>query len=198
MSHKVDFYLDYNSPYAYLGSKRIEAACAEHGAALCWVPIVLGGVFKARGFVPPVVSGDKTRNAYMQQDLTALSAIYGVPYRERTSFLFNPVPALRATLAVPDGPERARAVHAVFGLAFAQDGNPGDVAQLQSCLDKAGLDGKALLARTQEAAIKEELKQNTERAIEMGIFGVPTFIVDGKQMVWGQDRMDVLAHYLRQ
>lgn len=193
-AHRVRCYFDYNSPYSYIASARLERLCEKHGATVEWMPMVLGGVFQAHGIAPPHTKD--YRRAYLWQDLRDLTAYYGIPYRERTEFLFKPILALRATLAVPQGPERARVVHALFRGAFAEDLDLGDPAVVQRLLDEAGLDGAALVARTQEQAIKDELKAITDDAIAQGIFGAPTFVVDDGKMFWGQDRLHLLEHYL--
>lgn len=111
-------------------------------------------------------------------------------------FLFKPVLALRATLAVPKGPERARAVHALFQGAFADDLDLAQPAIVMDLLNGSGFDGAALVARAQEPQIKDELRAITDEAIAKSVFGAPTFIVDDGKMFWGQDRLPLLEHYL--
>ena len=125
-----------------------------------------------------------------------LSVCYGIPYKERTVVLFKPVLALRATLAVPQGPERARAVHALFQGAFADDLDLAQPAIVMDLLNGAGFHGAALVARAQEPQIKDELRAITDEAIAKSVFGAPTFIVDDGKMSGGQDRLPLLEHYL--
>lgn len=190
----VAFYFDYNSPYSYIASLRIEEVCRRTGAELAWMPVVLGALFQGNGIEPPHTKDNRRR--YMLQDVRDLSTHYGIPYRERTVFLFKPILALRATLAVPQGAERARLVHALFSGAFAQDLDLGEPAVVSRLLDQAGLPGAALLEGSQQPAIKNELRAITDAAIAMGMFGAPTFLVNGQKMFWGQDRMPLLERYL--
>jgi 2-hydroxychromene-2-carboxylate isomerase len=159
------------------------------------MPMVLGGLFQAQEITPP--HGNPLRRRYLFQDLQDLAAFYGLPYTERKTFLFKPILALRATLAVPQGEERGRAVHALFRGAFAEDRNLEDPAVVAGLLSEAGLDGPALVARTGEQAIKDALRQHTDEAIARNIFGAPTILVDDAKMFWGQDRLPLLEHYLK-
>ncbi|MBI3992387.1 MAG: 2-hydroxychromene-2-carboxylate isomerase [Candidatus Lambdaproteobacteria bacterium] len=192
----VEFYFDYNSPYSYFATHLIEGVCKQYGATLAWEPMVLGGVFKALNVQSPVVN-NPAKVANMMNDLNTLSVYHGIPYKERTTFLFNPITALRATLAVPQGAERARAVKALYEGTFVLDLDMGDSAKVQKQLDKAGFDGAALLEKTQDEAIKNQLKTNTSRALERGVFGAPTFFVDGDKMIWGHDRLHILEYFLK-
>lgn len=193
-AHSLKFYFDYNSPYAYMASTQIEAVCARQDTELQWLPVVLGGIFKAKDIVPPHMHPH--RRAYMLQDLQDLAEYYDVPYQPRSEFLFNPILSQRATLCVGQGPQRGKAVHALYRGAFVENLNLGDRDVVVKLLDKAGFDGKDLVEKTQQQAIKDELRAITDQAIEEGMFGAPTFMVDNKKLFWGQDRMPLLENYL--
>ena len=191
----VKMYFDYNSPYSYLASLQIEALCKKLGAELEWLPIVLGGIFQSNEIEPAHTKVN--RRKYMLEDLKDLAQFYGVPYKARTTFLFKPILSLRATLAVAQGAQRAKAVHALYRGAWAEDRDLGESAVVEGLLDAAGFDGAALVTRAQEPAIKDELKALTDEAIAQGIFGAPTFVTaDGKKF-WGHDRLFLLEHHLR-
>ncbi len=193
--HTVEFYFDYNSPYSYIASRLIEALCAKHKAQLLWEPMVLGGIFKALDVVSPIMN-NPAKVANMMNDLKYLTTIFKIPYKERETFLFNPIPALRATLAVPQGAQRAKAVHALYEGTFVLDLDMGDSGNVQAQLYKAGFDGAGLLAKAQDESIKSGLKQNTDRALQRGAFGAPTFFLDGDKLIWGHDRLHVLEYFL--
>jgi 2-hydroxychromene-2-carboxylate isomerase len=193
--HVIKFYFDYNSPYSYIASLRVEELCQRAGAELLWLPVVLGGIFQSNEIEPPHTKMNRRR--YLFEDLKDLAAYYGIPYKERTVFLFKPILSLRATLAVPQGAERAKAVHALYRGAFAEDLDLGEADVVTRLLNEAGLDGTALVERTQDAAIKNELKAITDEAIAKGVFGAPTFFVDDGKMFWGHDRMPLMEQYLK-
>lgn len=192
----VDFYFDFSSPYSYIGSRLIEKVCQDNGAELRWQPIVLGGLFQSNNTTPSFQFPKRAK--YMAGDLEDLASFHKIPFQQRTEFLFKPILSLRIALVLPQGTERAKAVHALFNGVWAQDldlGQPEVVARL---LTEAGFDGPKLLEKTQDEAIKAELKENTERADRMGIFGAPFSVVnDGEKMFWGHDRLPLLDHYLK-
>jgi len=152
-------------------------------------------VSQARGHTAPL---DKPwRQTYMAGDLAAIAEVHKVPYRPRTVFLFKPILALRAVLEIPQGPQRAKAVHALFRAVWAKDLDIGDPAVCAKALSEAGFDGKALVEGTNNQAVKDELKQNTDQAVARGVFGAPTMFLDGKRMFWGHDRLPLLEHFLK-
>lgn len=191
----VDFYFDFSSPYSYIASRRIEKVCEDKGAELRWQPMVIGGLFKSNSTTPPFTIPNRAR--YMAVDLEDLTSFYGIPYKPRTDFLFNPILALRVALAMTQGGERAKAVHALFHGAWAKDLDLGDQGVATGLLNDAGLDGAALIERTKDDKIKSELRENTDRADGLGIFGAPFSVVnEGEKMFWGHDRLELLGHYL--
>jgi len=194
-NHKIKLYFDYNSPYSYIASLQVEALCERVGAELEWSPVVLGGIFQSNAIEPAHTKDNRRR--YLFEDLHDLAAYYGIPYKERTTFLFKPILALRVTLAVPQGAERAKAVHALYRGAFAEDLDLGEPEVVARLLNEAGFDGAALVERTQDPEIKNELKAITDEAIAKGVFGAPTFWVDDHKMFWGHDRMPLMEHYLK-
>ncbi|MFI5401294.1 MAG: 2-hydroxychromene-2-carboxylate isomerase [SAR324 cluster bacterium] len=193
--HKVEMYFDYNSPYSYFASLQIEQVCEKAGAELEWQPMVLGGVFQARNHTPQFLN--PVRAKYMLEDLQNLAEAYGLPYRQRTNFLFKGVLPLRATIQVPQGNTRAQAVHALFRGAFAEDKDLGDPQVVAALLHDAGLDGQALVAGAEQQHVKDQLKESTDKAIARGVFGAPTLFLDGRKMFWGHDRVPVLEHFLQ-
>ncbi len=194
--HRVEFYFDYNSPYSYFASLQVEPLCEKADAELEWLPMVLGGVFQAMNHTPAFLH--PVRAKYLWEDLQNLADAYGLPYKKRTNFIFKPVLPLRATIQVPQGKERAQAVHALFRGAFAEDRDLGDPAVVESLLNEAGLNGKALVAGAEQQHVKDQLKESTDRAVARGVFGAPTLFLDGKKMFWGHDRLPVLEHFLTQ
>lgn len=191
---KLEFWFDYASPYSYLASHRVEAVAQRHGAELLWRPFVLGGVFQAHGAGAPIQSSGK--GEYILQDLEHLSEYLDIPYRPRREFIIRSVTALRATLQVPQGAERARAAHVLFQAAWGEDRDLADGGEVAGLLDQAGFDGQALVQGAQNPEVKQALKRETDEAIERGVFGAPTFFLDGERMFWGHDRLDVVDYYL--
>jgi 2-hydroxychromene-2-carboxylate isomerase len=193
---RIEVVFDYSSPYAYFGSLLVEKVAQQHGLDIEWTPIVLGGIFQARNHTAPIM-GDDLKGPYLLEDLRNLSEVYGIPYQPRTEFIVKSILPLRATLAVPRGPERGKAVHALFHGAWAENLDMSDPANVKRLLDAAGFDGGKLVDATKDQAIKDELKANTDHALKRGVFGTPTFILENGKKFWGHDRLDVVEHYLK-
>ncbi len=190
----VRFFFDYNSPYSYIASLLIEEVCGRHNAEVHWEPFVLGGIFKADDTRPALTI--EKRRTYMLQDLLNLAEFHGLPYKPRTEFLFNPILSERVTLQANQGRERARAVHSLYRGAFAEDLDLGDPAVVSRLLDEAGFDGAALVEGSQQQSVKDALRENTEEAARLGVFGAPTYFMEDGRMFWGHDRVKLLDYFL--
>lgn len=192
MASVIDFWFDFSCPYAWLASTQRHRMATQAGAEVRLQPFLLGGVFRALGQVQNLsttLSPAKARHNRL--DAIRWAAWFDVPLR--TPF-FHPnrtVEALRALLASP--PDRWDDVaDAFFRVYWAESADIADAAVLRDRLDRLGLDGEAILQRANEPAIKDELRQRTETAIALGVFGAPTFVVDG-QLFWGQDRIPMVV-----
>lgn len=184
---------DVSSPYSYLASTQLSPLLARTGAGITLTPIALGGIQKALGTgeIPPA-----PRLAYMAQDLQRWSKRYGVPVEFPSSWPTRTILPQRTIVAAGQGPEGLRAMEALFRAHWGEGKDVSDPAVVKAALDGAGLDGAALIARAGEQPIKDALRANTDRALERGVFGVPTFVVFD-QMFWGNDRLDFVEAALR-
>ncbi|MCC6558816.1 MAG: 2-hydroxychromene-2-carboxylate isomerase [Polyangiaceae bacterium] len=189
MTKAVDFYFDYSSPFAYLGSTQIEAAAARHGATVNFRPFLLGALFKAIGTPDaPILSAPLAKQRIYNADMHRWADHYGVPFRFPPSrFPVNTIKPLRMTLAVPEA-DRPRLIHALFRAYWADDRDLADDTTLADIATAAGFDGPALVAATREERLKNELRAATEAAVQIGVCGAPSYAV-GKLLFWGQDRL---------
>lgn len=188
---KITFFHDVASPYSYLGSTQIQDLAQREGAEVEWVPILLGALFKQIGtpIVPmAVVSAPKAR--YYAKDMKDWADFWGVPFRMPKAFPLRSVAPLRVMLQEPGTTPH------LYRAAWAQDQDIGQPDVLAAVLDEAGFDGAALVAGTQDPAIKARLVANTARAVEAGVCGVPTFQV-ADQLYWGQDRLEMVRQAVR-
>lgn len=190
---RVEFFYDYASTYSYLAHREIERIAAAEGADLVFKPMVLGFVFKATGNSMPAAVPAKA--AYMVHDVRRWVRHYGLPFRMPSVFPVNTIRALRAAVVALEEGTFTAYHHAVMAAYWANDQDIGDSEILAAIASTAGLDGPRLIARSEEAQIKANLKANTDEAVERGAFGAPTFFV-GDQMFWGNDRLEFLAQAL--
>ena len=186
----VTFFHDVASPFSYLASTVIEELAARQGATIEWVPILLGGLFRALGTVGiPLHALHEVKQAWVHSDLANWARWRGVSLRWPSRFPVWTVTAQRALIVEP------RAVHAVYAAAWVADRDLSSPGVLAEVLSSAGFEGKAIVQATADPAIKSQLRAHTERALSSGVIGVPTFVV-GDTLLWGQDRMVTLEHLL--
>lgn len=187
---RFEFWFDFSCPYAYVASTRVEALAARVGAELDARPMLLGGVFKARG-TPQNLSAtlNPAKAAHNLHDMRRQAQMAGVPLQMPGGHPFRTVEALRCLLAV--GAPFMPLAHHFYRAYWAEGRDLGQRETVVAVLREAGHDPEAVLARANSEEIKDELRRRTDEAIERGIFGVPTCFVDD-QLYWGQDRLDMV------
>jgi 2-hydroxychromene-2-carboxylate isomerase len=196
MAKAVEFYFDVGSPAAYLAWTQMPGIARQTGALVVHKPFLLGGVFQATGNRSPMEVAAKGR--YMVEDLQRFARRYGVPFQPNPHFPINTLTLMRgATGLQMRDPDRMPAyVDAVFHAIWVEEQNMGDPATVGAVLQQAGIDPQQLLALAGEAEVKERLKSVTQEAVTRGVFGAPTFFVDG-HLYWGQDRLDFVKEALQ-
>lgn len=194
MAKTVEFFFDFGSPYSYLAYKALPGVAAAHGAQIVWRPMLLGGVFKATGNHSPVEIPAKGK--WLHQDLQRWAARYGAAFKNNPHFPINTLVLMRGAAGMQlRGSEFDKYVEAIFRAMWEEPRNLGEPRELAEVLRQAGFDAEGFLALVNDAAVKEQLKNNTEEAVARGVFGAPTFFV-GEEMFWGQDRLDFVAQAL--
>lgn len=185
----IEFLFDFGSPATYLAHTQMPRLAADTGARVDYVPMLLGGVFKATGNSSPMAVPAKGR--WMGRDLARWAGRYGVPFAFNPHFPVNTLALMRGAVAVQARqPERFMPyVDTVFRAMWVEPVDLGDPAVLASTLQAAGFDPHELLAMVGDAEVKARLIANTEAAVARGVFGAPTFFV-GSEMYFGQDRLD--------
>jgi 2-hydroxychromene-2-carboxylate isomerase len=192
MPKSFDFFYDLSSPYSYLASTQLAGIEARTGARAVLFPVTLGGMRKATGHqMPP-----PAQLRYMGQDTARWAKEYGVAMQIPAAFPVSTIQPLRACIAAGRSGKGAVAMHALFHAYWAEGQDISDAAVIERALTGAGLDGKALVAATQEPEIKDALRRNTELALSRGVFGVPTVFV-GERSFWGNDRLEFVEKELR-
>ncbi len=188
----IRFLFDYISPYAYLAWAQVHDAAARAGARVEPTPILFAALLDHHGHLGPAEIPPK--RLYVFKEVVRRAHALGLPLVPPPAHPFNPLPALRATLAAP--PERRRAViDAVFACVWG-GASPHGVetpARAAEVATAAGAPmGEEALA---DPAVKRALFESTGAAIEAGVFGVPTFVVDG-EVFWGADSLPHVEAFL--
>jgi 2-hydroxychromene-2-carboxylate isomerase len=187
----VEFHFDFGSPNAYLAHLVVPEIEKRTGAKFEYVPILLGGVFKLTNNRSPAESmrGIKNRLEYEELERQRFVRRHAI-----TRFTFNPFFPVN-TLLIMRGAVAAqlegvfdRYVDEVFRHMWAEPKKMDDPEVVRVVLEQSGLNAAALLARTQEPAVKDRLLKNTEASVARGAFGSPTFFV-GSEIFFGKDRL---------
>jgi 2-hydroxychromene-2-carboxylate isomerase len=191
MTPNVEFHFDFGSPNAYFAHKLIPGIEQRTGARFAYVPILLGGVFKATGNVAPMVAFKDVKGKLAYQKLEALRFIrkHGLTrFKMNPHFPVNTVQVMRGAVAAEMDGLLAKYVDSVFRLMWEDEKKMDDAEVIRASLDAAGLDGARTLARIQEQEVKDRLLRNTEGSVARGTFGAPTFFV-GDEIFFGKDKL---------
>jgi 2-hydroxychromene-2-carboxylate isomerase len=195
MSKTVEFFFDLGSPATYLAYTQLPKICEQTGSQLIYHPMLLGGVFKATGNASPATIPAKGR--YMFQDLDRYATRYGVPLKFNPHFPINTLMLMRAVTGMQlRHPERFLAfIDCLFIALWVEGKSLDDPATVATVLTQNGFEPNEVLALTTDEEVKAALKDNTEKAIQRGVFGAPSMFVDG-QLFFGQDRLDFVIEAL--
>lgn len=188
MKH-ITFYLDFISPYAYLAFEKLPIALMGHSYSVTYKPILFAAMLKHHGQLGPAEIAPKRDWTY--RHVLWLAHMQGVDLQLPASHPFNPLGLLRLAVASQAQGEPNRYVCETLFRHVWQGGAPADDAARL-----AALTAQLNPARSaQDATVKDQLKAHTDEALALGVFGVPTFEVDGK-LFWGFDALPMLSAYL--
>ena len=186
----LDFWFDFASTYSYPAAMRVQAEADPHAIALRWRPFLLGPIFRDNGWQTSPFNLFPAKGRYMWRDLERICARHGLPLSRPRKFPQNSLPAARVATAACDEPWLAEFVRRLMTAEFAGQRDIGEPAVIGAVLD--GLVGDRAahwLDRAGTEAVKSALREQTERARALGIFGAPSFVA-GEELFWGHDRLD--------
>ena len=193
----IEFYFDLISPYGYLASTQIEALAARYGREVDWKPVLLGvTVMKIMG-LPPLMQTPLKKD-YVLHDKARMARLLGVPMAAHGLEGVNSLAASRAFLWLKarEAGLAKRFAKRIYARLWVEgrDITPPDVVADEAAA--LGAERAAVLDAVDSAEMKQALKDAVAAAVAKGVFGVPTFIVDGEPL-WGVDRLWMLEHWLR-
>ena len=198
MSHSVDYYFAPQSPWAYLGHQRFQNILKKSGASVRVMPFDLGGkVFPISGGLP-LGQRAPQRQAYRLTELERFSKWLGAPlHLKPTFFPVSGDDAAKLIMAVDlaVGADAAMTISgAVLSAVWSQQRNIADEKTLAELLHEQHLP-VACLEQTYSQAVHERYESYTQMAIDAGVFGAPSYVLDG-EIFWGQDRLDFVERAL--
>ncbi len=197
MSKTIDYYFAPQSPYTYLGHERFAAIAEKAGATVRIYPVDLGRVFPVSGGVP-LPKRAPQRQAYRLLELKRFSEYLQLPMNIQPKYF--PVggdDAAKLIIAVDthDGTAQAmRMTGAISKACWAQERNIASEVTHAELLQELGLPVDRI-EQAHSQAVQERYDADTQRAIELGVFGAPTYVIDG-ELFWGQDRLDFVQRKL--
>jgi len=197
MATSIDYYLAPQSPWTYLGHQRFQDIARRAGAQVRVLPIDLGKIFPRSGGLP-LPQRAPQRQAYRLVELKRFSEALGVPLQLHPAYF--PVPgdnAARLILAVDarHGSDAAmRLTGAVLKAVWSEQRCIDDAATLAQLLAECDLPDAAT-ADAQGKAVQQRYEQATQQAFDAGVFGAPSYVIDG-EIFWGQDRLDFVERRL--
>ena len=194
----LDVYFDVSSPFAYLGLTQLPAFACATGVTPRLHPILLGALFKQIGQVDvPMHAMPMAKQRYVRLEMDRWARWWGEPFSFPAKFPQRTVDALRLCLLACDrGFDAGVKLAIALGRAMWADGRDLEDRQvLRGVVESAGLPG-GWVDRTKDPELKERLAESTARAVAARVFGVPTFVVNGDQLFWGQDRLDLVVEAL--
>lgn len=185
---QLNWYFDFVSPFSYLQTHRFRDL--PQAKQITFVPVLFAGLLnhwenKGPAEVPP-------KRVFTYRYVHWYANRHGIPFRMPPAHPFNPLKALRLCIAAGAS---AESVAQIFHFIWAQGRTLNDGPEWARLVSRLGLAGAESRLQSQET--KDALRRNTEQATGRGVFGVPTFEVDGN-LFWGMDATDMLIDYLAQ
>jgi 2-hydroxychromene-2-carboxylate isomerase len=188
---KVEFHFDFGSPNAYLSHLVIPEIEKRTGAKFEYVPVLLGGVFKLTNNRSPAQSlaGIRNKPEYERLEMTRFIKRHGITrFQSNPFFPVNTLMMMRGAIAARSLGVFERYVDEMYRNMWADPKKMDDPNVFRAALDEAGLPTTKLLELIETKPVKDELLENTNRSVERGTFGSPTFYV-GNEIFFGKDRL---------
>lgn len=193
----IDYYFTPQSPWTYLGHQRFVRMAQQAGASVRVLPADFGQVFAASGGLP-LPKRAPQRQAYRLVELRRFSEYLGMTLHLQPTFFpvaGDDAARLIITAGLASGSQAALALSgAVFAAVWVQQRNIADASTLAQLLAEQGLPA-AWLDDSHSPAVQEVYEANTAQALAAGVFGAPSYVLEG-EIFWGQDRLDFLQRRL--
>ncbi|MDO9570168.1 MAG: 2-hydroxychromene-2-carboxylate isomerase [Hydrogenophaga sp.] len=197
MRRTLDYYFAPQSPWMYLGHARLTELLQRTDTEVRVRPVDFGQVFAVSGGLP-LPQRAPQRQAYRLVELRRFSEALGVPLNPQPRHFplsGDPAALLITAVATHDGAAAAMRLTGAIGQAiWAQERHMADAAELAAVLADCGLDAQRL-AQAQDADNRALYAQHTREAVDAGVFGAPSYVVEG-EIFWGQDRLDFVERRL--
>jgi 2-hydroxychromene-2-carboxylate isomerase len=196
----LEFFFDCSSPWTYLAFTRIQPIAARTGTDITWRPILVGGVFNAvnRDVYERRANPDPRKAGYSAKDLQDWARLVGIKIvMPPPVFPVRATLAMRCALAAQEEGKVVEFARYCFEAYWSYSKDISLPHVIEDVCEDADLDGAHILERAQADEIKDRLRANTDDVIARGGFGSPTMFVNGTDMYFGNDRMELVEAALR-
>jgi 2-hydroxychromene-2-carboxylate isomerase len=167
---------------------------APVGGKVILIPVLCGAIFKAIGNPGPLVIPAKRE--WYARDLDMWARRRGVRLVQSPHIPVRSLPLMRGSLVAAERDETATYVDAIFDAIYVHQRNLSDLQLVRQTLNEVELDANAYFEAIERPDIKEDLTRNTDDAVRRGVFGVPSFFVNG-ELFFGQDRLEFVVEALQ-
>ncbi|WP_020400006.1 2-hydroxychromene-2-carboxylate isomerase [Kordiimonas gwangyangensis] len=191
---KCEFLFDFGSPNSYLAWKVLPGIEERTGVRFDYVPVLLGGIFKATGNSSPAVAfaGVKGKMAYEMLEMRRFISKHGLTaFKMNPHFPVNTLHLMRGAIFARQQNLLPAYMDAVMHHMWEEPKKMDEPDVIMAALAESGLDASAILEGAQDAGVKAALLENTEKAVARGVFGAPSFFV-GDELFFGKDRLSAV------
>jgi 2-hydroxychromene-2-carboxylate isomerase len=193
----LDFWFDFASTYSYPAAMRIASLAETNSVTVRWRPFLLGPIFKAQGWATSPFNLYPAKGRNMWRDLERVCAALDLPFTRPDPFPQNSLLAARAALVALADKWGESCCRAIYRAEFGDGRNIEKSDAIGEILKSLGQDANAVLERAQSTEIKSQLREQTEEAQRLGIFGSPSFVTAGGELFWGNDRLEAALDWAR-
>jgi len=198
LAKTVDYYFTTVSPWSNLGHERFAQHLAKHGARVNVKPVDYGRIFPASGGLP-LKQRAPQRQAYRLVELARWRDALGVPITLEPKYFPAPPEAASLLIIATDlahgAPAAMDMALALYRACWVEERNVADAETLREVARAQGRNPDQLMSADAAAAAKLKYDAYTQEAIDRGVFGAPSYVIDG-QIFWGQDRLDFVERAL--
>ncbi|HIA96210.1 MAG TPA: 2-hydroxychromene-2-carboxylate isomerase [Gammaproteobacteria bacterium] len=191
MTKTVDFYFDFASPNAYLSHQVVPGIEERTGTKFNYIPVLLGGIFKATNNKPPMEAffGILNKNEYQSVEMKRFQERHGIDkFKMNPHFPVMSLQIIRGAVGAQQDGYLDKYIDEVLKHMWEEPKKMDDPEVIKEAFTESGFDADRLMNQMQDPDIKAQLIENTEKAVKRGTFGIPTFFV-GDDIYFGKDTL---------
>ncbi|ASP37381.1 2-hydroxychromene-2-carboxylate isomerase [Bacterioplanes sanyensis] len=186
---QIEFWFDFASSYSYPAAMRLQALSEHHHIDVRWRPFLLGAIFNHQGMHDSPFNINAVKGEYMWKDLARVCQDLCLPFAKPDVFPRNGLLPARVACCYANEPWLPAFVRAVFAANFEHNEDISSPHIIEQCLSRCGVNKPDILTAASSAESKHRLRQQTDEALQRGVFGAPSFFV-GEELFWGNDRLE--------